>query len=203
MDSYMLLRRLFLNTCALDSVATYAELQPYFDRLKRREKISSVLKDFVNDRLYGRSYTLQMKNDDGSEEIISFDVKGSLRTETFSTISMLSAEEMYAVAKYILIALSQLDEILMHGRKTRMVERDPNHKKHAGAKFVYSLHPVKDEESGKKFPALAEILLPTSGANHVYQLNVKGSGTFNGRVKRLKGAFSVSPDAVIIRMAEG
>ena len=202
MDTYMRLRRRILDSCKFDAVATYSELKPYYDRLERHERISDVIKSFVNDKLYGRKYSLRVMRDDGSEDLLSFDVKGSLRSEPFSTISSLPREEMYAVAKKIIVALSQLDEILMHGRKTGYVPNDPSHKRHAGAKFVYSLHAVSDEGNGDKFPAVAEILLPTSGANQVYQLNVKGSSTFKGRVKTLKGSFSVSPTSVTISMVE-
>lgn len=203
------LRSYLARNVYLDSITVeYQSLKKYFHRLDKGDKISSILKDYVVQNLIGKTFSVDVPSDIGGYETKKVKIYKNLATKPFVVINTLPNEKMRDVAKKMLIALAHTDEILRKGTKTRFVKADPTHTdknnkpKHAGAKFVYSLHNVYGED-GHKFPVIAEMMFPTSGADQLYHMNVKGSSTFHNRVTKLKGEFVVKKDSVEFSASQG
>lgn len=185
-----------------DSVA-YEFLQPYFSRLENGDNIAEVLRDYVRLNLKSKAFSVTIPLENGETETREVKIYNNLAQEPFQTIRAMkgaSQEDRVAVARKILIALSQTGPILAHGKVTRYVDSDGH--AHAGAKFAYALQ-VLDAEDGSRFPAVAVLMFPKAVGNgkasdQLYQMNVKGSGTFKGRMKQLKGKFIADGDSVKI-----
>ena len=199
------------------------------EAINQGEKVESVIFKFVYKNLRKRRYKITVR-DNGKRDEVEVGIFRSLCEEPYQCIKRIKEDELQKIAaKRMILALARVREIVRFGKRTDYIPNDAAHltasgkQKHKGAKFVYSMHDVrewahetetlKNDKKPKKvgekqekemFTAIAEILLPKIGEKQIYQMNIEGSTTFKDRSRAIACALRVkSGGSPVVEFYEG
>ena len=181
--------------------------EPYFRRLRKLEELQlkgirhegesvyKVLDDFVKNHVGRRSYSVTI---DGKTYpvLLKKDIAGKIA----SGIRGKGTKEVMRIAKLLIVCLSNIDDVLENGRKTKFVRNATEDGKHGGSKWVY----VSDYsvEPGLTGQVTVEIEFPKEKGriNKVYHISTEGTVGYEEMMEaRIVPEFALSGEVTIRR----
>lgn len=140
MDSYMLLRRLILDSCVFDVVPRTGLSAPYEDRIDRGESPNVVIRDCIRHVIpVNTTWTVRV-----GHQTYQLHIKAKVAGEIFSKLRPAQRDDAKYrnAAKKILRCIASLESVLRDGVKSRFLANDdrPNRHgviKHKGWKWIY------------------------------------------------------------------
>lgn len=179
--SYETLRRLILDSISM-SLEQKRNAEPYFRRLRKLQELQlkgvpskedsvyKVLNDFVKNHVGRREYSVTI---DGKTYpvVLKKDIAGKVS----SGIRGKGTKEVMRIARLLIVCLSNIDDVLENGRKTKFVPNAAESDRHKGAQWLY----VNDYsvEPGLTGEVTVEIEFPEEKGriNSVYHVTTEGS----------------------------
>lgn len=176
-----------------DSASCDVSLVPFFRRIdaaKSAKELRKVLEEYVEKHALGKRYRIHYRGEKGDEVTKLVSVGGAFKTKIYQQTASLNPQQSKECVKRLIVAVSQLDEILTKGDLTGFVASDEKMRssgtrRHVGAKFVYAQKMMSME--GRHYGAIAELMFPLSEFNSVKQLAVEGGDTYGNRLSSLMG----------------
>ena len=140
MDSYMLLRRLILDSCVFDEVPRTGLSAPYEDRIDRGESPNVVIRDCIRNAIPANTtWTVRV-----GHQTYQLHIKAKVAGEIFSKLRPAQRDDAKyrSAAKKIVRCITSLESVLRDGTKSRFIANDDRLNrhgviKHQGWKWIY------------------------------------------------------------------
>lgn len=182
---YCFLRRFILESygqVAFDSINVTSNLLRYFDMLDAGETAPwKVINQFVEREVKLSSFTLSIQ---GKRYTVQFNKK-VLNKKLASSIRGGDGIRDISLAKKVLIALANVERVLVEGKRTNKIEtfhKNPN--KHKGSTWLYVMDEIFEERPEYK-PLNGDVILQIelmprpNEENHIYTVVVEGGRRFD------------------------
>lgn len=177
------LRRRIFAACAcdfvLDAVGVPPWAMPYIERIEKGENIRSVLYDFVNDHIEQKTFTVNIRG-------VKYPVvlKPKIRDKLVSGTKGRDISENKDLAERLIVGLANLDEILVNGEKSRLVETGYDPKgRHVGSKWIYVRDVIDDPKIQGSVIVHLEFRTSLNEGNRVYHMTASGGRRYEDKEK--------------------
>jgi len=172
-----------LETVVLDSVDDSEVDEAFFQIAERKIGMQEIIKGFIKKHLKTKTFHFKAVEDG---ELKEFNCKYHSRfpNEAYRIVTKLPYEEMAFLAKRLIVALANLEEIMDKGKVTPPLPADEG-SNHEGERFIYSKKQVV-YKGLEPFNALSEVKITKDRKSlGIYKLNIEGSASYNRRTHRI------------------